>query len=402
MPSQGIDVQQLQNAYQNQGPVPGGSNIASLWQQSGLGGLPSAQGIQSPEGQSISASLIGNAMSDADFAQRYPGMIKAQQTYQGSLNNLLGNQTPASMAQGNSMMTGANTYMQAGRDIAGSAQASGQADLALGQKLISGNQAIDPVVQQELMRSGLSSAASALGGAAGLGGEAGQAAVGRNLGVGAQNWINQQRQTGMALQQTGVSNIGGLAGAAGTLGNTGTGMATGGQGVINSAVQNANQSFGLASGMFQPRTFGLSPSDAANITLANTSGANNAAQYLYSTKVQGAQYNTQIAGQNANAAAQSQGNMISGGVGAASAAATVATVFALSCWVALVVYGPLDPRFTIFRFWMMNLSPDWFRKIYLRHGRAFAIYAQPRSNLRMVLKFLMNRIVANVPYARAC
>lgn len=398
--SQGIDIQQLQNAYAAQGQSPGSGAISSLWQSSGLGGLPNAQGISSPEGQAVSANTINYAMSDADFAKRYPQMIQAQQSYLGNLNNLLTSQTPASMAQGNSMMTGANSFMNAGRTLSGESTTIGQPDMALGQKLISGNQAIDPVVQQELMRSGLSSAASALGGAAGLGGQAGQAAVGRNLGVGAENWVANQRQQGEALQQTGAGLTTSLAGAAGGLGGTGANMATAGQGIVNSAQQNANAGFGLASSMFQPRSFGISGTDAANINLANTAGLNNMMQYLYSTKVQGAQYNTQIAAQNANASAQASGNMISGGAGAASAVA-VGVAFAMSCWCAYVSFGPLDPRFHAFRFWLMNLAPGWFRRLYLRHGKAFAIYAIPRPLLRRALRFVMNLVVVQVPYAYA-
>ena len=102
---------------------------------------------------------------------------------------------------------------------------------------------------------------------------------------------------------TGVGNLGlGAANAGTNMMSAGTGMATAGQGIVNSANQNQNQSMAVASSLFQPRTFGLSPSDAANISLSNIAGANNMNQFLYSTKVQGAQYNTQIAAQNANAA----------------------------------------------------------------------------------------------------
>jgi hypothetical protein len=36
------------------------------------------------EGQAVSANTINYAMSDADFAARYPQMLQAQQAYQGT------------------------------------------------------------------------------------------------------------------------------------------------------------------------------------------------------------------------------------------------------------------------------------------------------------------------------
>ena len=166
-------------------------------------------------------------------------MTAARNQYQTNLNDLLGQQTPASMAAGNNLMTTGQQTITAGGQLAGQEQGLmntaqgiigqgqgiigqeaglmntgktiigqgqalaaqepglmqygkniadqsqqfltpaeqfaqqsttiGQPDISLGQRLISGNQAIDPLVQQELMRSGLGSAASALGEAAALG-----------------------------------------------------------------------------------------------------------------------------------------------------------------------------------------------------------------------------------------
>jgi hypothetical protein len=517
-PSAGIGADQYISALQNQTPSPGSSSMSGVLNASGLGAAGAA-GVNTPEGQAIMANQLNYAMSDADFAARYPQMIQAQQQYQGYLTNLLGTQTPQSIAAGNSlsnagqgMLTSGSNIVGQGQNLAGTgqgiigqgqniagwgqgiigtgqniigagqnlagqsgqflapaatlaagAQGVGQPDITLGQNLISGNQAIDPVVQQELMRSGLSSAASALGGAAGLGGEAGQAAVGRNLGVGAENWVNTQRQQGQALQQTGMGLTTGQAGAAATLAGAGTNVANagtgmigagsgvigagtgvinagsgmigagtgvtnagtsmigagtglesagsnamqGGQGIINSAAQNANASFGLASSMFQPRSFGLQGSDAANISLSNTAGLNNMMQYLYSTKVQGAQYNTQIAAQNASAQAQSSGNMISGGAGAASAVA-VGVAFAMSCHVARKVYGANNPEWRLFRLWLYFNAPGWLKGLYLRYSETFAnredVDPEVIANIREFMDEVLerNRNVIRFRYGVRC
>jgi len=414
-----------------------------------------ASWINSPQGQSVVGNTAGYGMADADFATRFPQMVQARGQYQGMLNNLLGTQTPQSMAQGNTLMNAgaavlpsASTAISSGQglankapgiinqgaslagqaqDFASRARTIGQPDISLGQNLVSGNMPIDPMVQQELMRSGLTSAAGALGGAAGLMGTAGQAAVGRQLGLGAQNWINQQRTMGQQLQQTGMGLTTGMTGAAGTLAGAGsglinagsgvasagsglmnagsgilgasTGAMTGGQGIINNATQNANQTMGLASTMFQPRQFGLQGSDLANINVANVTGQNNLTQYLYAAQLQNNQTNAQIAGANAGAAAQSAGNLISGGTSVASSAAAIGVAIAISCFLARECYGETDPRFYQFRHYLMNLAPHFIRRFYLRYAQSFSSFIHSRPLIKGFVRNILDIVSNNVPYA---
>src|SRR5436190_7229462 len=47
------------------------------------------------------------------------------------------------------------------------------------------------------------------------------------------------------------------------------------------------------------------------------------------------------------------------------------------CWVARAVYGEDNPRWMLFRDWLMTDSPAWFRALYLRHGERFAAFIAP-------------------------
>lgn len=373
------------------------SNAANsnIWQQSG------ANSYDSVQGQAVQADIAGYNQSDQDFAQRYPGWVNARNQYQTFAQNLLGTQAPQSMKQGNAMMNAGSQYLAPATSLAQQAGTAGNQDMALGQKLINGQQAMDPLVQQELMRSGLQGAANSLGGAAALGGTAGQAAVGRNLGVGAENWINQQRQQGMGLQTTGAGLDNSLAGAASTLGGAGANIMSAGQGLINSATQNNTQTMAVGSSIFQPRTFGLSGSDAANIALSNISGQNNMNQFLYQTKVAAAAQNAQIGATNAGARAQASAQNSQAAIGAGTAVATTAaTVAALSCWVAREVFGE-DDRFRSFRFWLMNLAPLPFKRLYLKYGRSFALFIKYRPVLKSVVRIAMETILKGTPHAYA-
>jgi hypothetical protein len=151
---------------------------------------------------------------------------------------------------------------------------------------------------------------------------------------------------------------------------------------------------GMAGSLFQPRAFGISGADAANIALANITGQNNYNQFLYSTKVQGAQYNQQIQSSNAIAGAQAQGNMVSGGI---TAGVSIATAFAMSCWVAAEIFGRGTPEFGRFRFWLLNLAPKGLRRFYLQRGRAIAKFVKDKCLLKALLCLPMRLAILGVP-----
>ena len=69
-----------------------------------------------------------------------------------------------------------------------------------------------------------------------------------------------------------------------------------------------------------------------------------------------------------------------------------------SCWVARAVYGARNPRWLVFRFWLLRRAPAWFRALYLRHGESFAAWVADKPRLRAVIRRWMDaRIAGLVP-----
>lgn len=60
------------------------------------------------------------------------------------------------------------------------------------------------------------------------------------------------------------------------------------------------------------------------------------------------------------------------------------------CWVARAVYGEDNPRWALFRDWLMADAPDWFRALYLRHGERFALWLTPHTCLKAVIRCWMD------------
>ena len=71
------------------------------------------------------------------------------------------------------------------------------------------------------------------------------------------------------------------------------------------------------------------------------------------------------------------------------------------CWVARAVYGEDNPRWLLFRAWLMNDAPGWFRALYLRHGeriaRRIAPYPAIKSLIRVWMDWVIDRNASPVP-----
>ena len=67
-----------------------------------------------------------------------------------------------------------------------------------------------------------------------------------------------------------------------------------------------------------------------------------------------------------------------------------------SCWVARAVYGASNPRWIVFRFWLLSKAPDWFRRLYLRHGEDFASWLDDKPRLRHLIRCWMDGRVERV------
>lgn len=59
------------------------------------------------------------------------------------------------------------------------------------------------------------------------------------------------------------------------------------------------------------------------------------------------------------------------------------------CWVAREVFGADDPRWFLFRDWLVHLAPGWFRALYLRYGERFAAWLHGKPRLKTVIRWWM-------------
>jgi hypothetical protein len=60
-----------------------------------------------------------------------------------------------------------------------------------------------------------------------------------------------------------------------------------------------------------------------------------------------------------------------------------------ACWVARAAFGEADIRWLIFRGWLLEDAPVWFRRLYLRHGEAFGSWLTGRRRARGIVRTLM-------------
>jgi len=63
------------------------------------------------------------------------------------------------------------------------------------------------------------------------------------------------------------------------------------------------------------------------------------------------------------------------------------------CWVAREVYGNGDPRWFAFRTWLKYDAPEWFTKLYKKHGKGYAKFISNKPVLKWTTKQLMDLIV---------
>ena len=186
----------------------------------------------------------------------------------------------------------------------------------------------------------------------------------------------------------------------------------------------ASQVLGLAdSGLGQDRAFaaqrvGLEQATSADPFMAITGKTSGAAvgsgQNLYGNAAagvnagpalfnpaQGAEFmanqSAMINDYNSNvyAADQAMTGAIMGGVFGAAGNLGAAKIRA-GCWVAREVYGTHSPKWLLFRYWMFNLSPFWFRAAYLSFGERFAKFIKKKPRLKARIRGWMDKKIKEV------
>ena len=59
------------------------------------------------------------------------------------------------------------------------------------------------------------------------------------------------------------------------------------------------------------------------------------------------------------------------------------------CWVARAAFGESDIRWMIFREWLLEDAPLWFRHLYIRHGEFIGAWLTGHERARRVVRTLM-------------
>lgn len=71
----------------------------------------------------------------------------------------------------------------------------------------------------------------------------------------------------------------------------------------------------------------------------------------------------------------------------------IAGIAGAMCWVAREVYGEKNPRWQIFRQWLLNKAPTLLRNLYIAHGQRFAWWIHDKPKLKTFIRHLMNNVI---------
>lgn len=145
----------------------------------------------------------------------------------------------------------------------------------------------------------------------------------------------------------------------------------------------------LLSGTFNP--LGAYPADVYG-TNVNAALARDIAQKNYEAALESAK----ISGAAQSSAAKTSA---AGDIGGALLGAALPKLIpAIFCWVAREVYGEHNPRWQMFRHWMLTRAPRWFVRLYLRYGEKFAKWLKRNPWLKpMIRRWMDNRIESMRP-----
>jgi hypothetical protein len=124
---------------------------------------------------------------------------------------------------------------------------------------------------------------------------------------------------------------------------------------------------------------GQSVSSNAGPTMMPTSDLESLFNMVYNAQAASNISDTNAAAGLCGAAAGAGGNM-AGSLGGA----------AIMCWVAREVYGENNPSWLMFRAWLLNDAPTWFRGLYIRFGERFAGWLRDKPRLKGFIRVCMD------------
>jgi len=73
----------------------------------------------------------------------------------------------------------------------------------------------------------------------------------------------------------------------------------------------------------------------------------------------------------------------------ADVAAITGSGAAPQCWVARAAFGHDDIRWQVFRAWLVDDAPMWFRKAYIRYGAQVGAWLEGRESARAAVRAAM-------------
>ncbi|NCX98954.1 MAG: hypothetical protein EBX35_10375 [Planctomycetia bacterium] len=59
------------------------------------------------------------------------------------------------------------------------------------------------------------------------------------------------------------------------------------------------------------------------------------------------------------------------------------------------VYGEANPRWQLFRAWLIADAPAWLRDAYIAHGERFAAWIHDKPAVKALLRRLMDQAIAS-------
>lgn len=89
---------------------------------------------------------------------------------------------------------------------------------------------------------------------------------------------------------------------------------------------------------------------------------------------------------------QAQSDTLSGLFGLGSSAILAAG----ACWIARGIYGPDNPKWLIFREWMLTRAPKWLLALYLEYGERVALWLRGKDRLKAVIRWWMDGKIAEM------
>ena len=63
------------------------------------------------------------------------------------------------------------------------------------------------------------------------------------------------------------------------------------------------------------------------------------------------------------------------------------------CWVARLVYGETNPKWMVFRDWLLEDANPWLRSAYIKHGEKFAEFIKDMPLAKAIVRSLMDLVV---------